>query len=190
MSLIPYQYANDNGYAVIAINTTAIAMDDLSRTGAFYELYQYTDDIFTQTGTLMAWGWGGGKVTMPVCSGAGGIALYRYKSQGNVCDYTTIGGRSDTTMGGNEHIGSLKNNGTSSAAQKVFEYMGVPDSIAVGFHKETHGVIQEDLEKLFAYCNYYFYGIESPVDLNTLKTTLYGDIESNRYPDLYELVGE
>lgn len=69
---IPYQFALDNGYAVISYNTPMIAADDASRTGAFYELYPYDkENVFEQTGTLMAWGWGGSKIIDALENGLG-----------------------------------------------------------------------------------------------------------------------
>ncbi len=48
------------------------------------------------------------KITAPACSGAGGIALYRYVSQGKAYDYTEIGRGEAYTFGQNEPIGSLR----------------------------------------------------------------------------------
>ena len=69
---IPYQYANDHGYAVISYNVPQVASDDSGRTGAFYELYPYNkDNVFEQTGSLMAWGWGGTKIIDALENGLG-----------------------------------------------------------------------------------------------------------------------
>jgi endo-1,4-beta-xylanase len=56
------QYLNENGYAVIEFGNNEIAADDGSRTGDFYSLYPYGNTWDTQTGVLMAWGWGVSKI--------------------------------------------------------------------------------------------------------------------------------
>ncbi|MCL2030112.1 MAG: hypothetical protein FWG93_01060 [Oscillospiraceae bacterium] len=282
-----HQYAAENGYAVIAFDVLAVAADDLSRTGAFYDLYPYGAGVEEQAGVLAAWSWGASKivdclelglaeetgasedntivagvsrwgkaaaaagafderirVTMPVCTGAGGMALFRYPSAGNVYDYSSIGGPAAYTMGSNQPLSSLMseterqwfndvflefddparlpfdqhflaalcstNNrhlfivasyqnedwtnppamyGAYLAGRKAFEFAGNPDNIAVAFHPEWHLITQGDLERLIAYCNYHFYGIEAPFNLDDLKTTLYGSVAANRYPELYALTG-
>jgi hypothetical protein len=185
------------------------------------------------------------RVTMPVCSGAGGMALFRYASSGKVYDYSSLGATDAYRMGSNQALKSLHSEaeaqwfndmfttfdisarlpfdqhflaalcstndrflfitaayqyddwtnppamyGAYLAGRKAFEFVGNPDNIAVNLHLEGHKIIDEDLRRLIAYCNYHFYGIESPIDLGVLKTTLYGEIEANRDPVLFELVGE
>lgn len=56
------EYLNSMGYAVIEFNNMAVAADDMSRTGAFYELYPYGRKWTEQTGALLAWGWGVRKI--------------------------------------------------------------------------------------------------------------------------------
>ncbi|MGN1085257.1 MAG: hypothetical protein ACI4QX_09635 [Lachnospiraceae bacterium] len=53
------------------------------------------------------------KITAPSCSGAGGMALYRYTSEGTVYDYTEIGRGSAYKFGTNEPLSSLR--GSSEA---------------------------------------------------------------------------
>ena len=48
------------------------------------------------------------KITAPSCSGAGGIALYRYVSEGTEYDYTEINRGAAYKFGQNEPIGSLR----------------------------------------------------------------------------------
>lgn len=148
------QYANDNGYAVMTLDTSIIAADNTSRTGVFYDLYPYGDIWQEQTGVLMAWSWGVSKildaleagagaelginpeynivtgvsrwgkaaavtgafdkrvkVTAPSCSGAGGMAAFRYPTAGNIYDFSSIGASSTYTMTANEPIGSLQSSG-------------------------------------------------------------------------------
>lgn len=144
-------YANDNGYAVIILNTELIAADNSSRKGVFYDLYPYGDVWTEQTGALMAWSWGVSKildalevgaskaltidpehsiitgvsrwgkaaavagafdkrikVTAPSCSGSGGMASFRYKSEGKTYDYSSIGLNDPYKMTTNEPLSSLQ----------------------------------------------------------------------------------
>ena len=148
------EYANNKGYAVMTLDTSIIAADNTSRTGAFYDLYPYGDIWQEQTGVLLAWSWGISKildvleagagaelginpeynivtgvsrwgkaaavsgafdkrikVTAPSCSGAGGMAAFRYPTAGNVYDYSSIGVTSDYTMTANEPLSSLQSSG-------------------------------------------------------------------------------
>ncbi len=51
------------------------------------------------------------KLTAPSCSGAGGLALYRYTSEGRTYDFSTKGGPEAYTYGQNEPLGSLQAEG-------------------------------------------------------------------------------
>ena len=51
------------------------------------------------------------KMCAPSCSGAGGIALYRYKSQGKTYDFSSKGASSSYTYSENEPLGSLQASG-------------------------------------------------------------------------------
>lgn len=53
------EYALEKGYALVFLNATQIASDDMAHNGAFYKLYPYEEQ---QTGVLMAWAWGASKV--------------------------------------------------------------------------------------------------------------------------------
>lgn len=48
------------------------------------------------------------KVTAPSCSGSGGIASFRYKSEGRIYDYSSIGIAESYKVGTNEPLGSLQ----------------------------------------------------------------------------------
>lgn len=65
------EYANDNGYSVMTLNTELIASDNTSRIGAFYELYPYGEIWQEQTGVLLAWSWGIHKILDALEAGAG-----------------------------------------------------------------------------------------------------------------------
>lgn len=148
-------YAAIRGYAAVTWTYTDVASDDLNRTGLFYELHPYGTSYKEQTGALVAWGWGAGKildalyngaaaelninadnnilagvsrlgkatavagaydkrikVVMPTCSGAGGMATFRYSSNGKTYDLASAGyyqdGSSLLTIDENEHLGSLQ----------------------------------------------------------------------------------
>ncbi len=145
------EYANNRGYAVITYDYTAVASDDATRRGAFYDVYPYGDSWEEQTGALAAWGWGASKIidaleqelgevyhidpantiltgvsrcgkataiagvydpririSVPTCSGAGGMAMFRYTSEGDTYDLSSIGASSEYTFGQNEPLSSLK----------------------------------------------------------------------------------
>ncbi|MDR1692085.1 MAG: hypothetical protein LBR72_01885 [Oscillospiraceae bacterium] len=48
------------------------------------------------------------KVSAPACSGAGGMAMYRYDPRGAVYDFSASGGFTGTNFGAGEHLGSLQ----------------------------------------------------------------------------------
>lgn len=59
------------GYACLFLDSISIASDDTRHVGAFYDLYPYGTEADTQTGVLMAWGWGASKVLDAVYAGLG-----------------------------------------------------------------------------------------------------------------------
>lgn len=145
------EYANNRGYAVIVYNYNDVAADNISRTGAFYDVYPYGEDPSEQTGALAAWGWGASKIidvleqelgsvyhidpantilagvsrcgkatavagvydkririSVPTCSGAGGMAMMRHLSEGNTYDLSSIGADAAYTFGKNEPLSCLQ----------------------------------------------------------------------------------
>lgn len=147
----PKDYALSKGYGMIFMDTSMIAEDNNLRKGCFYDLYPYSKDPSTQTGELMAWGWGAAKVldaienglgkelgldinhaavtgvsrwgkatavcgafekrfqtVIPVCSGAGGLALWNVNSEGQSYDFTDLGGPKDYVYGQNEPLSCLQ----------------------------------------------------------------------------------
>jgi len=50
------------------------------------------------------------KIVMPSCSGAGGLALFRYMSEGKTYDFSSKGAGSAVTYTANEPLGSLQSN--------------------------------------------------------------------------------
>lgn len=151
-------YAASRGMACASWTYTDIASDDLSRGGLFYKIHPYGASWTEQTGALVAWGWGAGKIldaldaglakyyninaeinmlagvsrlgkatavagayderikyVDPTCSGAGGLATYRYSSEGKTYDGTNAGlnhdGNTKVTVDQNEGLGSLQASG-------------------------------------------------------------------------------
>ena len=123
------------GYAAVQYDPTAVASDDESRQGAYFDLYPDNGSPERQDGVLLAWAWGAcrildaleagagkelgidpgkcmvagvsryGKsaavagayderfrVTIPSCSGAGGVAVFRTDNHGKIYDLTSLGG--------------------------------------------------------------------------------------------------
>lgn len=163
---IDSSFINASGWAAISFTPTDIASDNKAREGIFYTLYPYdTTDWKTQTGGVMAWAWGAGKimdalvqgageelgispghaavtgvsrygkaaaaagafderfaVSMPVCSGYGGLTMGRYTSNNRTYnllpDFENDPKKNDvtdlfawTSTGGNEPITSLRASG-------------------------------------------------------------------------------
>ena len=48
------------------------------------------------------------RMTIPVCSGAGGLALYNYVSEGKIYDFSSIGGPAEYVYGKNEPLDCLQ----------------------------------------------------------------------------------
>lgn len=61
--------ALSKGYALIVMEITNVASDDIKHNGAFYDLYPYGSDASEQTGALMAWAWGASKILDAVYAG-------------------------------------------------------------------------------------------------------------------------
>ena len=151
-------YAVSRGMAAASWTYTDFAADDLSRTGLFYKIHPYGTHWKEQTGALVAWSWGAGKILdalenglgaeyninpeinmlagvsrlgkatavagayderikyiNPTCSGAGGMATFRYSSEGKTYDGANAGlnhdGVTTVTVDKNEGLGSLQASG-------------------------------------------------------------------------------
>ena len=88
--------ALENGAAEeLGLTTTDFILTGVSRYGKATAVTGALEDRIT--------------ITAPSCSGAGGLALYRYVSQGKTYDYTEIGRGSAYTFGTNEPLSSLRN---------------------------------------------------------------------------------
>lgn len=60
------------------------------------------------------------KLTMPSCSGAGGLAVYRYTSEGKTYDFSSKGGPQEYIYGQNEPLGSLQAEGEQGWFNDMF----------------------------------------------------------------------
>lgn len=60
------------------------------------------------------------KLVAPSCSGAGGLAVYRYTSTGKTYDFTSKEGPMSYTYGANEHLGSLQSSGEQGWFNDMF----------------------------------------------------------------------
>ena len=172
------------------------------------------------------------RMTIPACSGAGGLALYGFGSEGKTYDLRKVGGPAEYTYGKNEPLDCLQSDAERGwfndaflqykapadipvdqenlpimamskdryyfiiaactnedwvnapsmwecykKANKAYEKEGLSDHLAVHFHKEGHAVIQEDAELLVKYFNHFYYGMETGVLMEDLKTTVFAGQE-------------
>ncbi len=149
--IMPKDYALSQGYALIFMDTSMVAEDNMYHKGSFYELYPYGADPESQTGELMAWSWEASKVldavyeglgtelglnpkeamitgvsrwgkaaavcgafekrfkyVVPACSGAGGLALWGYSSEGKTYDLSGCGASAEYTYSQNEPLSCLQ----------------------------------------------------------------------------------
>ena len=69
------------------------------------------------------------KMAAPSCSGAGGLALYRYTSQGKTYDFTSKGAPAAYTYGANEPISSLQSAAERGWFNDAFSNFGTPEKM-------------------------------------------------------------
>lgn len=69
------------------------------------------------------------KMVVPSCSGAGGLALYRYVSEGKTYDFSSKGAPADYTYGKNEPLGSLQAPGERGWFNDAFMQFTAPEEI-------------------------------------------------------------
>ncbi len=74
------------------------------------------------------------KMVAPSCSGAGGLALYRYKSEGKTYDFTSKGGSARYTYDQNEPLGSLQATGEQGWFNGRFMEFKAENQIPVDQH--------------------------------------------------------
>ncbi len=71
------------------------------------------------------------KVSVPTCSGAGGMAMFRYFSEGDSYDLSSIGAPSRYTFGKNEPISSLKGGTEGHWFNDNFRFFSEPEYLPV-----------------------------------------------------------
>lgn len=74
------------------------------------------------------------KMCAPSCSGAGGLALYRYSSVGKSYDFSAVGGSSRYTYSENEPLGSLQASGEQGWFNHRFREFRDPKQIPMDQH--------------------------------------------------------
>lgn len=84
------------------------------------------------------------KMTAPSCSGAGGVALYRYTSEGRTYDFSSKGADSAYTYGRNEPIGSLQSPGERGWFNDMFLKFKTPESLPLDQHELCSLVADSD----------------------------------------------
>lgn len=71
------------------------------------------------------------KMVAPSCSGAGGVALYRYKSEGKTYDFTSKGVEGGYTYGQNEPLTCLQSDGERGWFNDRFVKISSPENLPV-----------------------------------------------------------
>lgn len=84
------------------------------------------------------------KMVAPSCSGAGGVALYRYVSEGKTYDFSTKGADSKYTYGQNEPLGSLQSSGERGWFNDMFLKFKTADTLPMDQHELCSLVADED----------------------------------------------
>ncbi len=74
------------------------------------------------------------KMTAPSCSGAGGLALYRYKSEGKTYDFSSKGGSASYTYDANEPLSNLQSSGEQGWFNTRFLEFRDPQQLPVDQH--------------------------------------------------------
>jgi endo-1,4-beta-xylanase len=179
------------------------------------------------------------RMTIPACSGAGGLALYNFVSEGKTYDLRKVGAPAEYTYGKNEPLDCLQSEAERGwfndrflqykepaeipmeqenlpilamdqrryyfiiaactgedwvnapamwecykRANIAYEAEGLGDHLVLNFHKVGHAVLQEDAEKFIPYFNQMYYGWETGVKIDDLKTTVFAGQEDGNAPIL------
>ena len=172
------------------------------------------------------------RMTIPTCSGAGGLALYNYFSEGKTYDLSPVGGPESYTYGKNEPLDCLQSDGERGwfndrflqyktpadipmdqenlpilamdknryyfiiaacmsedwvnapamwecykKADAVYEREGLGDHLVVNFHKEGHAVLREDAELFIPYFDHMYYGTDTGIKIEDIKSTVFAGQE-------------
>ena len=62
-------------------------------------------------------------------------------------------------------------------ANEIYEAHGFGDHLVLNFHREGHAVLAEDVERIVAYFNHMYYGMDTGVSIEELKTTVFAGQE-------------
>ena len=92
------------------------------------------------------------KMCAPSCSGAGGLALYRYKSEGKTYDFSSKGGSARYTYDQNEPLGSLQASGEQGWFNGRFMEFRAENQIPVDQHMLASLVVNPN-RYLFIICS-------------------------------------
>lgn len=84
------------------------------------------------------------KMVAPSCSGAGGVALYRYTSEGKTYDFSTKGADSKYTYSQNEPLGSLQSSGERGWFNDMFLKFKNADTLPMDQHMLCSLVADKD----------------------------------------------
>ena len=84
------------------------------------------------------------KMVAPSCSGAGGVALYRYVSEGKTYDFSSKGADSAYKYGQNEPLGSLQSSGERGWFNDMFLKFKTADTLPLDQHMLCSLVADED----------------------------------------------
>lgn len=84
------------------------------------------------------------KMVAPSCSGAGGLALYRYVSKGNVYDFSSKGASAAYVYGDNEPLGSLQSSGEVGWFNNNFKLFKTAQNLPVDQYMLASLVADED----------------------------------------------
>ncbi len=172
------------------------------------------------------------KMTIPACSGAGGLALYNFVSEGKTYDLSSMDAPSDYTYTKNEPLDCLQSDAERGwfndrflsyrepsdipydqenlpilamsrdryyfiiaactgedwvnapamwecykKANVEYEKAGLSDHLVLNFHKVGHAVLEEDARKFIDYFNHMYFGFETKLDINSLKTCVFAGQE-------------
>ena len=87
------------------------------------------------------------RMTIPTCSGAGGLALYNYFSKGNTYDLSAIGGPKEYTYGENEPLSCLQSDAERGWFNDAFLKYGKPEDIPMD--QENLPVLAMDKDRYY-----------------------------------------
>lgn len=132
--------ANRRGYATITIPTQFVALDSYERTGAFFELYPYSQ-ANNDVGSFIAWAWGAGKVLDVLEQGAYDVID---PEQSIITGFSRFGKAALVTAAIDERfaIANPQNSGAGGAASFRYSFAGKRYPWGVADETEPLGSLQ------------------------------------------------